>query len=496
LHPGWAPLRFALLALGTAVVLDALLLESGRPGLLSAAPRRLALDGVLAALLFLAAQLLRHGARALLRPAGAFLVALALFCANTRPLWSGDTEAAVLLPYALIRHQTFALDEVACRGPQAPPMYAAVPGERGRLWSRYPILTGLLALPLELPAALGHADPCAPLGRDIEKVSAALLGALIAALLSSALRALVPELPAALALLCWLLGTAALPVLGQALWQHTGAALGAALAVRALCLPQARGQRVGLRAAMVGLGAGLVAACRPPDLPIALALFWAFARLEKHDQPAARDRRANALRALLAAALPLAIHIAYQWHAFGGPLRTGYGDEAIHGWSLAGFPLALAGLLVSPGRGLLVWSPILLVALLPLVRAQPAPPASDPRAREHASNAAHFSYALFPFALGLAAQLLLIACWWAWHGGSSFGPRMHAGGLPLHAPLLALAFAQLRTPRAKLAAALLALASIVPNALVTYVPFPRERTEAILHLRAPGGAWSGRAYPL
>ena len=477
-------LPFAFSALATAIVLDALLLERGRTGLLAFAPRRLALDVTVAALLFAFSLALRQGARALPKPLGAFLVALALFCANTQSLWSGDTEAAVLLPFALVRHQTFALDQVACSGPAAPPMYAAVAGADGHLFSRYPVMMGLLALPLELPAALSHVDPCAPIGRDIEKISAALLGALIVALLASALRALVPELPAALALAVWTLCTAALPVLSQALWQHTGAALGSAIAIRALATPLRSGDRTGSRALALGLGAGLVVACRPPDLPIALALLFAFARTEWRSP----DRSANFVRAAVAALLPLAIHFGYQWQAFGSPLRSGYGDEALHGWTLSGAPLGLAGLLFSPGRGLLLWSPVLLLALLPFAR--------SPRANEQSSAGLHFSPAMLPFALGLLAQLLLISCWWAWHGGSSFGPRMLAGGLPLYAPMLGLAFAQLTVPRERLIAGLLALLSLLPNAIVTYVPLHGDRAEAIIHLRTRSGAWSGLAHPL
>jgi hypothetical protein len=307
---------------------------------------------------------------------------------------------------------------------------------------------------------------------------------LIVALLASALRALVPDLPAALALAVWTLGTAVLPVLSQALWQHTGAALGAAIAIRALAIPLRNGDRAGSRALALGLGAGLVVACRPPDLPIALALLFAFALTEWRSP----DRSANFIRAALATLLPLAIHFAYQWQAFGSPLRSGYGDEALHGWTLAGAPVGLAGLLFSPGRGLLLWSPVLLVALLPLVR--------SPRANVPKSAALHFSPAMLPLALGLLAQLLLISCWWAWHGGSSFGPRMLAGSLPLYAPLLALAFAQMNGKRSIAITAALALFSIVPNALVTYIPLHGDRAEAIIHLRTRSGAWSGLSHPL
>jgi len=72
------------------------------------------------------------------------------------------------------------------------------------------------------------------------------------------------------------------------------------------------------------------------------------------------------------------------------------------------FVVALAGLLVSPGRGVLIFAPIVLVALATGIA----------RARERSLS--------FWLAVGIGLHFVVCALFWKWWGGIAFGPRLLA----------------------------------------------------------------------
>jgi hypothetical protein len=126
---------------------------------------------------------------------------------------------------------------------------------------------------------------------------------------------------------------------------------------------------------------------------------------------------------------PLAFHFWYNYAYFGDPFRlqffggpTGmlqqFTTSNAH-WSTP--PIAgLAGLLVSPARGLLVYSPVLLFSLAGMWMAWRR--GTDPILRYMSA--------------GVILTLLLYSRWVAWHGGETYGPRLLADLLPSLALLL------------------------------------------------------------
>jgi hypothetical protein len=110
-------------------------------------------------------------------------------------------------------------------------------------------------------------------------------------------------------------------------------------------------------------------------------------------------------------------------------------------------PDAWLGLLISPSRGLLVFSPIVLVTLAAL------PAVVRERARSP----------LFWCAAAFAAQFLLFASYSVWWGGHTYGPRYLVDVLPLTIPLAAEALSgwRARTLRSTLAAAALVWSIVV-----------------------------------
>ena len=128
-------------------------------------------------------------------------------------------------------------------------------------------------------------------------------------------------------------------------------------------------------------------------------------------------------RGLLAFAVPLAMWGAvlagYNYVRFGDPLTTGYlAEESFSAPWITG----ILGLIVSPGKGLLVFCPVL-VAVLPSL------PAFIRRHPLHVTL----------IVLIAAAYVLLYGKWFMWHGGFAWGPRFL---LPI-IPLLCVALAPL-----------------------------------------------------
>ena len=403
------------------------------------------------------------------------LVACLSFAAllgNTRAMASSDTLPASVIPVALVRDGALTL-----RGFE--PFHTEgrtdlVPLANGRFASKYPVGTALLALPIALPYALGGAPLEARILTAIQKVAAAALAAATVALLFLAFRRIASERIALVSAALVLFGTATLPILGQALWQHTGAAL--CLAAGAAALVVLREDRSLWRAGLTGFCAGAALACRPSDLPLAAALVAALIDLDR--------RRSRIALCAAAFALPLLLTFAYNAATFGHWLKTGYGTESSTGWR----PIwpdgaeGLAGLLASPARGLFVASPILLAAAAFLAW----PPRDTPRRRP-----------LRWLALGAAGQALLMARWWAWSGMFSAGPRMLSDAIPFLAlgiPILMTAALRSRSRKAALVAvALLSVASVIPNLLLAYSNPPPQGRKLVWELAE--GPWSLRAYP-
>src|SRR5262245_46661049 len=278
------------------------------------------------------------------RPAVVGGLTLAALLANLGPFTTGDVKAAAMLPFAVVRNGKLTFEGTGLDQPLLPlsadplPYYLVRSGER--IASKYSPAMGLLATPVYLPAGLGRFDARSLVVEHLGKLAAAVLTALGVACLHAAAARLVGPVFAGAATALYVLGTPLLPVIGQALWLHTGAALGFSVALLALTRSADPPWKMG---AMVGLGVGLAVACRPVD--VVLAAGFAGALL------VVRPRALGWMAA--AGALPVLLLALYQWRIFGSPLATGYGVEAESGWS-APLVEGIPGLLLSPGRGLFV----------------------------------------------------------------------------------------------------------------------------------------------
>jgi hypothetical protein len=306
-----------------------------------------------------------------------------------------------------VQHHTIFLNPVAKvaaqgRGDGA---YWMLPRPDGRIISLYPVVVPLLVSPLYVPAVgylqlKGWTDGRMDhLARIMEKLSASLIASLSAALLYLLLRRRATSSIALLLTVAYAFGTTTWVISSQALWQH---GMGALLVIVALLL--LTGASTAPRAIAAGMLCGLIAANRPPDVILGAALglyglLWASRRLR--------------LMFVAAAALPLAAMLLYNFGVAGNMLG-GYGLIGKAAFFSHELLPGVAGLLFSPTRGLLVFSPFLLF----LVFAG----RYLPRSREE-----RFLTAAMIAAVALQIMLYAKA---DWRGGLSWGPRYMTDLLP------------------------------------------------------------------
>ena len=316
---------------------------------------------------------------------------------------SGDTYGTVYTTVALVERQTIWLDGYLpyIKERTGERAYMLTEGPSGHTVTATPTASSLLALPVVAAfSAAGVEAGDFDTWMEAGMLTAAMAAAASVALLFLVLTQLTTRGRAAIIAATYAWGTLTWGVTGQALWQHAGAAL--ALSTVLLALVQRR-------FTLAGAAAGAMVAFRLPMGIIALFLLPIVGRRW-------RDWARFAL-GLLPYAVALA---AYNFVAFGSPLEQGYGTDHVRDVldiDVSNLAQGLPGLLISPGRGLFVYSPILLFALFGAIRGWRIP--------------------VYRWCAVAAAAFIVIAANSSqWHGGESFGPRRLVDILPLLALLL------------------------------------------------------------
>jgi hypothetical protein len=343
--------------------------------------------------------------------------AFVLYSANFRELGLTDTLPATLLPASLLRHGDFTLDEFSellersaydedgVSLTRSIEWTSAIREVDGHLRSSYPVGAALLATPVyAIPVVFGWLDDFEDY-RIAAKLSASLMVALSAGFLLLALARVCSIDTAALLAASYAIGTGAWTIASQALWQHGPAMLCLALA---LWLALRLGERESRGdAALLSAAVAMALLCRPQNAAAAAAI-GVFALV----------RRPKSWVFLLApAALLLTWQLAYNHHAY-HDLRGGYPAiltskaHAFRGYTtetVMNMPLGqgLAGLLISPGKGLLAYTPAMLLPLFAL----PVAAVRQPRSIA--------PYLLF----WVVASLVIHAKNRLWWGGTCYGPR-------------------------------------------------------------------------
>jgi hypothetical protein len=294
------------------------------------------------------------------------------------------------------------------------------------------VTPALLALPVYAPFAWAGVDLEGPWPARLEKLAAAIIVASSVALLLAGLSRMTGAVSAlVLAVVCGL-ATTNLSTNAHALWHADAAALGVTAAL--YCIVLARVERAWLARAAFPLAFAVIS--RPqtvfivlPVVVYALILRPGFTRFAAWGLP------------------PVLFQVWYNAHYFGTPLRAQF--PILGGLFSMNLADGLYGLLLSPGKGLFVYSPIFLLSLAGAISVW----------RRGGDGL------LRALSLGIGPTVLFYARYLFWNGGNTFGPR-YLGDLNVTLTMLLVPFvpwaARTRVRLAVVAA--LVTISIVPHA--------------------------------
>jgi hypothetical protein len=403
-----------------------------------------------------------------------FLSVVSVYLANGRTHGSGDTLPARYLPFSILREGNADLDEFPRLHDEAArrtfPLLDGVPYflhyRAGHYLSAYSPGPAVVALPVYAGPVLAGV-PVDPWAHRLEKLAASLMVALSVMCVFWALGEFVGLRWALGIAAIYAFGTSSLSVSSQALWQHGPSQL--FLALLLLCLVRGRTDERWL--AYGAFAASAAVAMRSTDALIAIPVFaWVL-----HARPRL------ALRLAAFALPPLAALALYNVWAFGA-IWGSAGSTTAPTWAFFSRTPSvegLAGVLASPGRGLFVYSPVLVFAVAGLLLGLRRAPAL-----------------LAPLGLGVLLVIVVVGQWFRWWGGHTWGPRLLADVTPILCFFLYPVIPLLDRHRlAKAAFVVLAVLSVAAHALGAF--FYDARWDAMVDVdRRSAVLWSWRASPL
>ena len=377
-----------------------------------------------------------------------------VYNSNGREIGSYDSQPTKFAARELLLRGTLTLNHVVGAVPLYAERTAFVLSRDGQYRSGYSPVPAIAAAALVYPAAAtGAIDVRSPSAPGLIAVLAASTFTSIAvSLLFLAARRLTSRWRAVAIAVALGLGTGLWSLVSRTLWEHETAILGLAIAMLFFCseddLPL--GDAVG-----TGVGLALAGLARPQLAPvIAIILAGVAVRAPRH----------AAIAAAAVVAIAGGLLMLTYWRWFGHPLgaiivmqaeaNTVHGTGGFFGGGFEGF----AGLLFSPSRGLLVFSPVIAIAL----------------AGYRDAIRATWSSPLRWCAIAAAMQFVVYGGYAVWWAGHTYGPRYLLDVLPLLAPLAAAALTRMRFGPLTLAASTLALAWSIALAATGAFCYPHD----------------------
>lgn len=386
-----------------------------------------------------------------------FLAAFLVYNANGREIQSYDSQPTKYAARELALHGRLTLDAVVAGAPALAQRSAFQRDRQGRFRSAYSVVPSIEAAGVAwLLSATGLVDLMAPLAPSlVAALTASLLTAGAVALVFAALARQIDRRSAALVALGLGFGTNLWPLASRSLWQLETLTFGLALALHAWLRPprETTARHVWIGAA----GLALAGSARLETTPIvAVLLAGLVVRLG--------FRRAAPAIGLVAAVA--AVLMAAQWWWFGSVLGAKMllqsGGLAAHGvtGTLSAQPWRGAiGLLLSPSRGLVVFSPIVLIPLIALPRVWRLGSVSGERWWTVAALVQYAGYSWY-------------SMWW---GGHTYGPRYLVDAMIPLAPAAGVGLAWVAARPWRQAAAAVALAWSVVVAATGAFCYPNDR---------------------
>ncbi len=341
-----------------------------------------------------------------------FFVPFLIYVVNGREISSGDPTPTVFTSINLVKKGTVFLDDLHDYIPYHNMPYY-VSEQCGHIVSNYPVFPGVMAAPVFAPFVwLGMVEPGDGdlVWNYLSKLSGAFYSSLAVLVMFLALKLLIDKENALLLAMAYGLGTALWPIASQSLWQHGPSVFWWSVCFYAIIRAEQSDESCVMKRFLffAGMAAGCAVLCRTVN-GVCMAVMCGAILL--------RHRRC-AMYFIVPAAVLSALLIIYNvalfdsWkggdtvlHALHWELDRVEGDS----WSTPLY-IGLPGQLISPSRGLLIFSPFLIFSFIGMIVIW--------RKEESVWRT---------IALTIPAPLLMLllfskyAVWWG--GNSHFGPR-------------------------------------------------------------------------
>jgi hypothetical protein len=339
-----------------------------------------------------------------------FFIPFLVYMSNGREISSGDTIPTVFTAISIVKHGTIYLDHLHDYYPYNNQPYF-ISEQHGHLISNYPLFPAIMALPIIAPFCWligpGEGDM---VWRYLSSIGGATFTSLAVLLMYLTLRQFIDKKGALILAYAYAFGTALWPIAGQSLWQHGPSLLWWTWGLYALVAAdnaKDTRQQTGY-IALAGVCAGCAFLCRNINAVgvffFGVAILWRF-----------RTK-------IFYFALPAAcISLCLIWfnYAFFGNWNGGYEELLKLQWHLdridtgrwaTPLHIGLAGQLISPSRGILIFSPFLVFAFWGMYKV---------------GTSQEKGWRLLRFTLPIPIIMLLIfskySVWWG--GNSHYGPR-------------------------------------------------------------------------
>ena len=379
-----------------------------------------------------------------------FLVVFLVYNLNFRETSSGDTIPTRFLPISILHEFNLDLDEFP--GLYNTPTnrdYLYIQNVKGHWFSSYPIVSAILAVPIYAPFVMAGIELD---GRGIDilsKLSSSAIIALSVIFIFITLKLLIQENTALQIALLYAFATSNWSVSSQGLWQHGTVELLLSIAVYFLV----RGKKEKKFIFWASPFLALAVAARTSVVLIAGIIFLYV--LINHRKEAIKF----AIPAIIIAILLFSYNLYYFGELTGGNVRLEKRMFELKGgttWT-ANFLPGLAGLLISPSRGLLTHSPFLIFSFAGIYYV-------------FKQKKELYKY----IALSSILYIIFFSFYTGWHGGFTYGYRYLLDILPLLCLFLAFSIEKVLTSsRLKLIFVFLVLFSLFVQ-FVGFLNYPSD----------------------
>lgn len=351
-----------------------------------------------------------------------FLLITILYHLNFQGFAGGDTIPASLLPFSILDQHTLFFDQFSVFIHTIRPYMFSVHG--GHYLSVYPIVLPVLVTPLYVIPYLflnffhipvDMFNPSFEIIRLImDKIAASFIATLSAIFLYMSLKNLSSNKISLVCTLIYAFATNTWAISSQTLWQQGGVELFLAILIYLVVLNEKQENRNNFL--LMGLFSGLLIFCRPFDSILLLPImYYVFVHnnMEKFYY----------LCALILGSLPFAAYNLY----FFNNLFGGYSSlVSVFSFNFNAIN-SFFGLLISPNRGLLIFSPICLIAILGISGIKKM-------------KKKNMQYFFILMAISVLGQIIAYSFYNMWWGGYSYGPRFLTGMLPFFMMFLGIYF--------------------------------------------------------